>query len=215
MENKYKIIYADPPWEYSPVDSWKKMGGGVGGKYSMMNVWQICALPVKALAAPNCILFLWATFPNLKEAIMVMEAWGFKYTTLGFSWIKTNKENGKPFFGIGHYTKSNCEVCLIGTKGGSMKVSDMVSSVVISPKREHSRKPDEVRERIVELCGDRPRIELFARERFDGWDVWGNEAPAETQMKIFTGRTSDEPSEVSGKAESVAKESSILSPPFK
>lgn len=152
-DKKYKVIYADPPWDYSDVHTWKKMGGGVRGKYKTMTVWDICALPVKDLADNNCILFLWATFPNLKEALLVMEAWGFKYTTLGFSWIKTNKENGKPFFGIGHYTKSNCEVCLIGTKGKSLKASDKVSSVVISRKREHSRKPDEVRSRIVQLTG--------------------------------------------------------------
>ena len=181
---KYQIIYADPPWEYSSVDSWKKMCGGIKAKYDLMNVWEICALPVSKLAAPNCILFLWVTFPCLKEGLQVMEAWGFKYTTLGFSWIKTNKKDGKPFFGIGHYTKSNCEVCLIGKKGGSLKVSDLVSSVVISPKREHSRKPDEVRERIVELCGDRPRIELFARQKVEGWDVWGEETPKHTQMRI-------------------------------
>lgn len=181
---KYQIIYADPPWEYSSVDSWKAMAGGIAAKYNLLNAWEICALPIKKLADQNCILFLWATFPCLKEALMVIEAWGFKYKTLGFSWIKTNPKNGRPFFGIGHYSKSNCEVCLIGTKGSSLKSSDNVSSVVISPRREHSRKPDEVRERIVELCGDRPRIELFARERHQGWDVWGNEAPKEMQVKI-------------------------------
>jgi len=184
-QKKYKIIYADPAWDYKDKrDKHPRIRGGATVHYNTMSVWEICALPVAKLADSNCILFLWATFPNLKEALMVMEAWGFRYTTLGFSWIKTNKDNGKPFFGIGHYTKSNCEVCLIGTKGSSMKVSDMVSSVVMSARREHSRKPDEVREKIVELCGDKPRIELFARENHEGWDVWGDQSPTVTQMKI-------------------------------
>lgn len=180
-DKKYKIIYADPPWKYSDVHTWKKMGGGIASKYNMMNVWEICALPIKDIADNNCILFLWATFPNLKEAFLVMEAWGFEYSTLGFSWIKLNPENGKPFFGIGYYTKSNCEVCLIGRKGKPPKISNYISSVVMSKRREHSRKPDEVRKRIVDLCGDVPRIELFARQRYEGWDVWGNEAPKEQQ----------------------------------
>ncbi len=159
---KYKIIYADPPWDYSDVHTWDIMGGGVRGKYNTMTHWEICALPISKLADSNCILFLWATFPNLKESLMVIEAWGFKYTSLGFSWIKLN-DDGTPFFGIGHYSKSNCEVCLIGTKGNSLKKSDYISSVILSKRREHSRKPDEVRTRIVKLCGDLPRIELFAR----------------------------------------------------
>jgi len=182
-KKKYKIIYADPAWDYSDVHTWHKMGGGVRGKYDTMSVWDICALPVKELADNNSILFLWATFPNLKEAFLVMEAWGFRYITLGFSWIKTNTD-GSPFFGIGYYTKSNAEVCLIGTRGRPPKVSNFVSSAIINRRREHSRKPDEARERIVELCGDIPRIELFAREKHEGWDVWGNEAPAEQQNKL-------------------------------
>lgn len=180
-EKKYRIIYADPAWDYSDCSSWRKMHGGVRAHYKTMSVWEICALPVAKLADVNCILFLWATFPNLKEALMVMEAWGFRYVTLGFSWIKLNTNNGKEFFGIGQYTRSNCEVCLIGIKGRPPKMSNKVSSVVLSKRREHSRKPDEVRERIVNLCGDLPRIELFARQAFSGWDVWGDQAPKAIQ----------------------------------
>lgn len=121
------------------------------------------------------MLFLWVTFPNLQEGLDVIKAWGFKYKTLGFSWIKTNKKNGKPFFGIGYYTKSNCEVCLIGVKGKPIKVSNSISSVVIEPRAEHSKKPDSVREKIVALCGDIPRLEMFARTKTAGWDIWGNE----------------------------------------
>lgn len=109
--------------------------------------------------------------------MQTIKDWGFTYRTLGFSWIKTNKKNGKPFFGIGFYTKSNCEICLIGAKGkpGKLKKSNYVSSCIISERREHSRKPDEARERIEQLVGQVPKIELFAREETEGWDCWGDE----------------------------------------
>jgi N6-adenosine-specific RNA methylase IME4 len=121
------------------------------------------------------MLFLWATFPKLQEALDVIKAWGFKYKTLGFSWIKTNPKSGTPFFGIGYYTKSNCEVCLIAVKGKPLRVSNSVSSVLIEPRGRHSKKPDITRDKIIQLCGDVPRIELFARDTHDGWDCWGNE----------------------------------------
>lgn len=139
----------------------------------------IKALPIPKIAAENCALFLWVTFPYMNKQIRLFEDWGFKYTTLGFSCIKTNPKNGKPFFGIGYYAKSNCEVCLMGIKGNMKPVSNLVSSCVISPRREHSRKPDDARKRIVELFGDVPRIELFARQHVAGWDCWGNECQEE------------------------------------
>lgn len=172
---KYNIIYADPPWHYNDKRKGKKISGGAENHYPTMKLADIQNLPIKNITADNCMLFLWVTFPNLQEGLNLIKSWGFKYKTLGFSWIKTNKNNGKPFFGIGYYTKSNCEVCLLGIKGKPIKVSDYISSVVISPREEHSKKPNEVRNRIVELCGDIPRIELFARQQADGWDVWGNE----------------------------------------
>jgi N6-adenosine-specific RNA methylase IME4 len=181
-QKKYNIIYADPPWRYHG-NGRDDLAGGVEAHYPTMDVRDICALDIASLAHKNCLLFLWVTFPCLKEGLQVIEAWGFEYVTLGFSWIKTY-ENGQPFFGIGHYTKSNCEVCLLGRKGNSLKISDSVSSVVISKLREHSRKPDEVRTRIVELCGDVPRIELFSRTKFEGWDVWGNQVPEHTQLLL-------------------------------
>lgn len=140
-----------------------------------MNDRAVKDLDVASIADKNSMLFMWATFPNLPLALEVMKAWGFTYKTLGFSWIKTNVKNGKPFFGIGWYTKSNCEVCLIGVRGKPFKVSNGVSSVVIEPRGVHSKKPDIVRDMIVELCGDVPRIELFARDKVDGWHTWGNE----------------------------------------
>lgn len=151
--------------------------------YPVLDFKDIAKLPIPQLSAENAVLFCWATFPMLKEALFVIEKWGFKYKTLGFSWIKTNKKNGKPFFGIGYYAKSNCEVCLMAVKGKTVKpVSNKVSSVIISPRREHSRKPDEAKERIVELFGDLSRIELFARQKTPGWDVWGNEVDSDIQL---------------------------------
>lgn len=156
-----------------------KCGGGVSRHYDTMKTEEIEKMGqvIGKIAEENCMLFIWATFPNLIEALKTIEAWGFTYKTLGFSWIKTNRKNGNPFFGIGFYTKSNCEVCLIGTKGkpSKLKISNKVSSCIISERREHSKKPDEARERIEALVGSVPKIELFARQETEGWDCWGNE----------------------------------------
>lgn len=176
-EKKYQIILCDPPWKYNSRANHKtRFRGGACGHYDLMTMPEIKDLPVINIADDNCALFMWATFPYLKEQLEVFEAWGFKYKTLGFAWLKTNSKNGFPFFGVGYYTKSNLEVCLFGTKGKIKPITNSISQVIIAPRREHSRKPDEVRDKIVELIGDLPRIELFARERIDGWDAWGNEA---------------------------------------
>lgn len=175
-DKKYSIIYADPPWKYNDRNNiHTRFGKGAGGHYPTMPVSEIERLPVPKIADKDCALFLWVTFPFLDRQICLFDKWGFSYKTLGFSWIKTNAKNGKPFFGIGYYAKSNCEICLLGVKGKMKPVSNAVSSCVISERREHSRKPVEVRERIVRLFGDLPRIELFAREQVEGWDCWGNE----------------------------------------
>ena len=176
---KYNIIYADPPWSYGDVHTWHKMGGGVRSHYDTMKINELEEMgeTIKKITADNCILFIWATFPNLKESLKLIESWGFTYKTLGFSWLKINKKNKKPCFGIGFYTKSNCEVCLLAIKGkpGQLIKSNKVSSCIISERREHSRKPDEAREKIVQLVGQVPKIELFARQEIEGWDCWGNE----------------------------------------
>ena len=108
-DKKYNIIYADPAWSYKDKrDKHPRLCGGASVHYNTMTIENIKNLPVNDIADDNCMLFMWATFPNLQEALDVIKSWGFKYKTLGFSWIKTNKKNGKPFFGIGYYTKSNC-----------------------------------------------------------------------------------------------------------
>jgi N6-adenosine-specific RNA methylase IME4 len=170
---KYQIIYADPPWNYN--DKRKGTLGGAENHYKCMKLLEIKNLPINSITDANCILFCWTTFPQIQEGLDVISAWGFKYKTLGFSWIKLNKKSKTPFFGIGHYTKSNCEVCLIGIKGKPLIIDNTISSVIIEPRQEHSKKPDIIKTNIVKLMGDLPRIELFARQKTKGWDSWGNE----------------------------------------
>jgi N6-adenosine-specific RNA methylase IME4 len=175
-QKKYQIIYADPPWAYNKRNNLAtKFGGGANGHYDVMKIQDIQNLPISRISDENCALFMWTTFPKLLEQVDVFKFWGFHYVTLGFSWIKIYKKSAKPCFGIGYYTKSNCEVCLLGIKGKMKPISNAVSSCVISERREHSRKPDEVRDRIVQLLGNLPRIELFARQKTQGWDCWGND----------------------------------------
>ena len=183
-KEKYNIIYADPPWSYNArKNTSTKFGGGAMGHYSTMSLQDIKDMPVQDISADNCVLFLWVTFPLLQEGLDVMKSWGFTYKTLGFSWHKLNKD-GSLFFGVGSYTKSNCEVCLFGTKGNVgikeapnklFVQSNKVSSAVNARREKHSKKPSEIRDRIVELFGDVPRIELFARETASGWSSWGNQ----------------------------------------
>lgn len=144
-----------------------------------MKYKDICNLPINKLANEECFLFLWVTFPLLKEGIELIEKWGFEYKTIGFNWIKKNKKSDSLFWGGGHYTRSNSEICLIGIKKGTkitkFKKSSSVHSVIISKVQEHSKKPKEAYEKINELFGDVPKIELFARNHYKGWDCWGNE----------------------------------------
>lgn len=171
---KYKIIYADPPWQFATWSN--KAQKHVSQHYSTMTIEDIMKLPVNELADENAVLFIWVTFPTLPLALSAIEAWGFTYKTCAFTWIKQNKKTPSLFWGMGYYTRSNAEVCLLATKGKPLpRLSHKVHSVVMSPVEEHSKKPDEIRERIVELFGDIPRIELFARQHSEGWDCWGNE----------------------------------------
>jgi|ERR1035437_3617608 site-specific DNA-methyltransferase (adenine-specific) len=175
---KYKIIYADPPWAYRNMGN---IQATANAQYPTMKNEDICALPIGELADDNSILFLWATFPKIQEALDVMKAWGFEYKTVGFTWIKKNK-NGGNFFGVGWYTKSNAEVCLIGTKGKAPKISNSISQIIETVRERHSKKPAIVRQKIVEFCGDIPRIELFARQKTKGWDIWGNEIKSDISI---------------------------------
>ncbi len=141
------------------------------------------ALPVGKLAAKDCTLFLWVTFPKLYEAWNVMKAWGFKYKTVAFVWLKTNPKANTLFFGPGYWTRANAEICLLATKGHPKRISKCVHQVIISKRQEHSRKPEEARRRIEALMGDVPRVELFARRPAPGWDVWGNEVESTVSLE--------------------------------
>ena len=140
-----------------------------------MGIEDICALPVESIAAPDCALFLWVTFPVLPDAFQVLGAWGFTYKTVAFVWVKRNRKTPSLFWGLGHWTRANAEMCLLATKGKPKRISSSVHQIIESPIEEHSKKPDETRRRILELVGDLPRVELFARQETPGWDVWGNE----------------------------------------
>ena len=147
-----------------------------------MSIESISALPVSSLTDNDAILFLWVTLPLLPEALNVIRAWGFIYKTAAFVWIKQNKKSASLFWGLGHWTRANAEICLLATKGHPKRFSAKVHQVIISPVEEHSKKPDVIREKIVELAGNLPRVELFARQATPGWDVWGNEVTCTTGL---------------------------------
>lgn len=177
---KYQIIYADPPWSYND-----KMSGhsfSLDHEYETQSKYWIANLPVGGVADKDCVLFLWAVSPQLPEALEVMKAWGFKYITVAFVWSK-NTVNGKKVSNLGRWTMGNVEVCLLGRKGKPQRVCKNIKQLVEAERTVHSKKPDEVRKRIVELMGDIPRLELFAREQTEGWDVFGNEV--ENSIKLL------------------------------
>ena len=189
-KKKYNIIYADPPWAFKTYSD-KGKGRSAEMHYPCMTIDDIYNLPVQNISDENCVLLMWVTYPLLKEGIKTIEEWGFTYKTCGFSWIKKNKNadlfsDGGLFWGLGYWTRANNEICLLGTKGKPKRVGKDVHQVVVSKIDKHSKQPDVVKDRIVELCGDVPRIELFARQATKGWDVWGNEAPEpEKEIKKF------------------------------
>ena len=170
---KYNIIYADPAWTFKTYSN-KGKSRSPEKHYNCMTIQDIYNLPVQDISEDNCILLIWVVNPMLPEAIKTIESWGFKYKTVAFTWVKSNKTKGF-FTGMGYWTRANPEMCLLATKGKVSRLSKSVKQLIISKRREHSRKPDEIRDRIVQLVGDLPRIELFARHKTKGWDCWGNE----------------------------------------
>lgn len=173
-DKKYSIIYADPPWSYKAY-SQKVKGCSAEAHYNTMSINDICKLPVNKIANDDCALLMWATFPNLEYVFQVLDAWGFTYKTVAFVWVKQNKKSDSLFWGMGFWTRANAEICIIATKGKPKRKSSSVHQIIMSHIEEHSKKPNETREQIIKLLGDLPRIELFARQHFNGWDCWGNE----------------------------------------
>lgn len=173
-DKKYNIIYADPPWTYPKTGGTKNSRGMAKQFYNTMSIEEIKSLPIKNITAENATLFLWCTYPQLPNGLETIKAWGFDYFGLGFEWIKKTK-SGKDFFGMGYWTRANPECCLLATKGKLKPQCHNIRQLVYAEIMQHSRKPEIVRENIVRLCGDLPRVELFARQQTDGWDCWGNE----------------------------------------
>ena len=170
---KYEIIYADPAWEYNTKECLAKtsiLNGELNTHYSTMTLKELKALNVQSISDKNCMLFLWVVSPMLKEGIEVMEAWGFKYATIAFIW---HKQRTNP----GHYTMSECEICLVGKRGtiptpkGARNVRQFLSEM----RGKHSAKPNEIRTRIETMFPTQNKVELFARQNVLGWDAWGNE----------------------------------------
>lgn len=176
----FRIIYADPAWTYRDKGNAGKRGAGF--KYGTMSAEAIKRLPVGDIADPTgSALFLWATYPLLPVALDVLRAWGFTFKTVAFTWVKVTKA-GKRAFGMGNWTRSNPEVVLLGVRGKIRRQSAAVPNLTEALRGRHSEKPDLVRQRIVQLMGDLPRVELFARIKAPGWSAWGNEVESDIQL---------------------------------
>lgn len=169
-EGKYSVILADPPWQYREQRIGFKQSSAASYHYATKPTHEIAALAVAELAAPNCVLFLWATFPLLPDGLEVLQAWGFEYKT-AFVW---NKERQT----YAHYHRAEAELLLLGIRG-SMRPDqkNLPSQILLGKASAHSRKPDETYDLIRELYPKGKAVELFARRKRKGWQSWGKEAP--------------------------------------
>jgi N6-adenosine-specific RNA methylase IME4 len=186
MTKRYQCILSDCPWNFRTYSD-KGLGRSAQAHYACMSLSEICALPVLDYADDNCALFLWVTDPMLPQGLEVMKAWGFAFKSVAFTWAKLNKSFTKRFdqhnlsksdffMGTGYYTRANPEMCLLGTRGRITRLSKKVRQLVIAPRREHSRKPDEIYDRIEALVPG-PYAEFFSRSSRAGWDCpIGNQA---------------------------------------
>lgn len=179
-DKKYNIIYADPPWNYGSKSAVNNTTGSqikpLSNHYNTMKLRELEELPIKSITQKDAVCFMWVTDSHLDEALQIFKAWGFKYKTIAFNWIKTTSK-GNYCKNVAPWTMKSSEICLLGVKGtmSKYKKANNIESLVIAQRTKHSKKPHEVRKRIDLLFGDLPKIELFAREKTEGWDVWGNE----------------------------------------
>ena len=162
-EGRYRVILADPPWQFRGGQS-----RSADRHYPTMPLQDIEMLPVLELAADDAVIFLWVTSDMLHHAPRIMIQWGFEYKTVAFVWVKP------PPYGLGYWTRKNTEICLLGTRGKPKRKDASVSDLIMAPRGAHSDKPDQVRADIERLVGG-PYIELFARNARPGWDAWGND----------------------------------------
>lgn len=172
---KFDIIYADPPWSFKV---WNKKGKTRTAEsyYDTMSNEELYKLKVSELSNDNAVLLLWVPNSHLESGLNLIKNWGFVFKTIGFIWVKTTK-NGKYHFGMGHYTRPSCEVCLIAIKGKGLKRElKNIRQLVISQIMKHSKKPSEVRSKIKQLFGNNKNyLEMFATEKCNGWTSIGNE----------------------------------------
>ena len=170
----YDIIHADPPWSF---ENWSEKGEdrNASQHYDTMGWKDIAALPGGELASGSCACFLWCVDPLLDKGFDVLRAWGFRFVTVAFTWAKQTSTGNAWHMGTGYYTRANPETCLLGMIGSLERQSAAVRQLIVEPVREHSRKPDRVANDIVQLFGDLPRVELFARTARPGWASWGLE----------------------------------------
>ena len=170
---KHGVIYADPPWYFKSYSE-KGEGRNATQHYPCMSINDIAKLPVKSIADDNSVLLMWVVDPLLDQAFKIIDAWGFKYKTVGFTWAKTNRVKMGFFTGLGYWTRSNPEMCLLATRGKPKRLNKSIPQLVVDQRREHSRKPDIVYDHIEKMLKG-PYIELFARRKREGWTSWGNE----------------------------------------
>lgn len=178
---KYQIIYVDPPWDYN--ENWGN--GCVKHHYKSIAIDKLKELPIYKIVDNNCHLYLWVTCPFIQEGLDLVKAWGFKYKQI-ITWIKIYKK-GKIIMGLGYYFRVATEHCLFATRGKLPRLRKDLKNVMISPQLKHSEKPKEFKNVIIQHSGDLPRIELFAREKTEGWDVWGNEVESDIDLNIEEG----------------------------
>jgi len=182
----YDVILADPPWyfrNYSANDphTVHNRGRGQQRHYPTMTEDEICALKIPA--AKDSVLFLWSCWPILPQSLRVIEAWGFEYKSLAWVWIKANRSGMGFFHGMGYYTRANSEPCLLATRGDLPKPANRgIQALIYHPVMEHSRKPDDQYRKIEALYPNMRYLELFARRKRIGWDVWGNEVESDIQI---------------------------------
>ena len=213
---KFRIIYADPAWRFKVWNRDTGLGRSADSHYKTMTLDDLKRLDVESIADKNCALFMWATLPMLPESLEVIRSWGFEFVTVAFVWVKLNKRWSRKFrkiaikldrinlfadpgdfyqtidplffFGMGYWTRANAEICILAKRGKIKRLEKNVRQLIVTPIREHSQKPDETRGRIFQLMGDLPRVELFAREKAEGWDAWGNEIESTIKLGSLKGK---------------------------
>jgi N6-adenosine-specific RNA methylase IME4 len=183
--DKYSIILADPPWRFETWSRATGLGRSADQYYPTMTLENICELPVANLIEDNCALFLWCVWPSIFDARKVIEAWGFTYRTLAWEWVKLNPRGEGLHLGLGFYTRSNVEPCLLAVKGDMPVAIRSEQNLLIAPVRGHSQKPDEQYAKIKRLYPEGKRLELFARQKWPDWDCWGNNVSESIDLDIY------------------------------